>query len=142
MVGITPPYLYTPASQRDADPCYNFDPKAVTRASHYSIASSTSSPKPKREGPLIDFNKHPDSYVIVSNARPNIPPMHPKTKQRIAAARWSQFALRLLQVLAALGALICVIIIRGVDDVQGWVLRVPVSMSLTLRLTDSLMHTL
>lgn len=75
---------------------------------------------------MIDFNRHPDSYVIVPSARPNIPPMHPKTKQWITGTRWCLFALRLLQLMGALGALICVIIIRGVDDVQGWILRVPV----------------
>ncbi|KAK6000295.1 hypothetical protein QM012_003927 [Aureobasidium pullulans] len=125
MVGITPPYLFSPVNQQDRDPSYDFDPKAVTRASYYSIASSTSLPRPKQEGPLIDFNRHPDSYIIVPSARPNVPPMHPNTKQRINAARWIQFALRLLQLLAALGALICVIIIRGVNDVQGWILRIP-----------------
>ncbi|THW49165.1 hypothetical protein D6D25_04197 [Aureobasidium pullulans] len=125
MVGITPPYLFTPVNQKDTDPCYNFDPKAVTRASYYSVASSTSSPKPKQEGPLIDFNRHPDSYIIIPSARPNVLPMHPKTKQRINTARWIQFTLRLLQLIGALGALICVIIIRGVNDVQGWILRIP-----------------
>lgn len=127
MVGITPPYLFSPVNQQDRDPSYDFDPKAVTRASYCSIASSTSTPKPKQEGPLIDFNRHPDSYIIVPSARPNVPPMHPNTKQRINTARWIQFALRLLQLAAALGALICVIIIRGVNDVQGWILRIPVS---------------
>jgi hypothetical protein len=130
MVGITPPYLFSPVNQQDRDPSYDFDPKAVTRASYYSIASSTSTPRPKQEGPLIDFNRHPDSYIIVPSARPNVPPMHPNTKQRINTARWFQFALRLLQLTAALGALICVIIIRGVNDVQGWILRIPVSMLL------------
>ncbi|KAG9674555.1 hypothetical protein KCU99_g6549, partial [Aureobasidium melanogenum] len=125
MVGITPPYLFSPVNQQDRDPSYDFDPKAVTRASYYSVASSTSTPRPKQEGPLIDFNRHPDSYIIVPSARPNVPPMHPNTKQRINTARWFQFALRLLQLAAALGALICVIIIRGVNDVQGWILRIP-----------------
>ena len=132
MVGITPPYLFSPVSQQDRDPAYNFDPKAVTRASYYSIASSTSTPPPKQHGPLIDFNRHPDSYIIVPSARSNLPPMHPNTKQRINTARWLQFSLRLLQLLGALGALVCVIIIRGVNDVQGWILRVPVSMLMSL----------
>ncbi|CAD0110408.1 unnamed protein product [Aureobasidium uvarum] len=116
MVGITPPYLFSPVNQQDRDPSYDFDPKAVTRASYYSIASSTSTPKPKQEGPLIDFNRHPDSYIIVPSARPNVPPVHPNTKQRVNVARWCQFSLRLLQLIAGLGALICVIIIRGMND--------------------------
>jgi hypothetical protein len=126
MVGITPLYSFAPVSQQDRDPTYDFDPKAVTRASYYSIASSTSTPAPKQQGPLIDFNRHPDSYIIVPTARSNVPPMHPNTKQRINTARWIQFSLRLLQLVGALGALVCVIIIRGVNDVQGWILRIPV----------------
>lgn len=137
MVGVTPPYLFSPVSQQDRDPTYNFDPKAVTRASYYSIASSTSTPPPKQHGPLIDFNRHPDSYIIVPSARSNLPPMHPNTKQRINTARWLQFSLRFLQLVGALGALICVIIIRGVNDVQGWILRVPVSKSLSPRVFPS-----
>jgi hypothetical protein len=140
MVGITPPYSFAPVSQQDRDPTYDFDPKAVTRASYYSIASSTSTPVPKQHGPLIDFNRHPDSYIIVPTARSNVPPMHPNTKQRINTARWIQFSLRLLQLVGALGALVCVIIIRGVNDVQGWILRIPVSMILSLQVpsqTDS-----
>jgi hypothetical protein len=133
MVGITPPYIFSPVSQQDRDPTYDFDPKAVTRASYYSIASSTSTPAPKQQGPLIDFNRHPDSYIIVPTARSNVPPMHPNTKQRINTARWLQFSLRLLQLIGALGALVCVIIIRGVNDVQGWILRIPVSMTLNLQ---------
>ena len=131
MVGITPTYSFTPVSQQDRDPTYDFDPKAVTRASYYSIASS-STPALKQEGPLIDFNRHPDSYIVVPTARSNLPPMHPNTKQRINTARWLQFSLRLLQLVGALGALVCVIIIRGVNDVQGWILRIPVSMLLPL----------
>jgi hypothetical protein len=133
MVGITPTYSFAPVSQQERDPTYDFDPKAVTRASYYSIASS-STPALKQEGPLIDFNRHPDSYIIVPTARSNVPPMHPNTKQRINTARWLQFALRLLQLVGALGALVCVIIIRGVNDVQGWILRIPVSIVLNLDL--------
>jgi hypothetical protein len=133
MVGITLPYSFAPVSQQDRDPTYDFDPKAVTRASYYSIASSTSTPAPKQQGPLIDFNRHPDSYIIVPTARSNVPPMHPNTKQRINTARWIQFSLRLLQLVGALGALVCVIVIRGVNDVQGWILRIPVSMILNLK---------
>lgn len=44
-----------------------WDPKAVTRASY--AASVRSPPRPKQEAPLIDakeFNRHPDSYFVVS----------------------------------------------------------------------------
>lgn len=51
-----------------------WDPKAVTRASY--AASNLSPPKPKQDGPLIDakeFNRHPDSYFVVSVPDHNIP---------------------------------------------------------------------
>lgn len=54
------PYMYTAASYEDNDsrfPSKPFDPKAVTRASW-----ERSPPKPKHEGPLVSFNRHPE-YV-------------------------------------------------------------------------------
>ena len=92
------PYLYDPPSRRQiAYPYSDFDPKAVTRASWISAAESTVS-KPKQEGPLVDFNRHPDSYMIVP---PQIvrEPMPANTKTKVKAVRWVQFGFRLAQLL-------------------------------------------
>lgn len=57
-MGVQPPFLYDPPSRYSfngpTDRAYN--PKAATEASW-----SPPKPKQKQDGPLIDFNKHPDS---------------------------------------------------------------------------------
>lgn len=123
------PYLYDPPSRRQiAYPYSDFDPKAVTRASWISAAESTMS-KPKKEGPLVDFNRHPDSYMVVTPQAPRAP-MPPNTKKKVVAWRWVQFSLRLLQLLGAIGLLLCVIFVRNTETAQGWIMRIPVSIRL------------
>jgi hypothetical protein len=120
------PYLYDPPSRRQiAYPYSDFDPKAVTRASWISASDSTIS-KPKQQGPLIDFNRHPDSYMVVA---PQIQrePLPPNTKTKVIAARWVQFGFRLVQLLGAVGCLLCVIFVRNTETAQGWIMRIPVS---------------
>jgi hypothetical protein len=57
-MGVEPPFLYDHPSKYifNGPTDTGFNPKAAT------IASWTpTQPKPKRDGPLIEFNKHPDS---------------------------------------------------------------------------------
>jgi hypothetical protein len=118
------PYLYDPPSRRQiAYPYSDFDPKAVTRASWISAAESNVS-KPKQEGPLVDFNRHPDSYMIVP---PQIvrEPMPANTKTKVKAVRWVQFGFRLAQLLGAVGCLLCVIFVKNTEKAQGWIMRIP-----------------
>jgi hypothetical protein len=125
-MGGSQPFIYAPSApvQYSAlDP--GFDPKAVTRASYIP----PSPPKPKQEGPLINFNRHPDSYVNV--VRPygqlDCKPMSPNTKSGIKWTRGIQLASRILQLLAGLAMLIFVISIKGASDNTGWIIRLPVS---------------
>jgi hypothetical protein len=57
-MGVDPPFLYDPPSRYSfSGPTdKGFNPKAVTQASLSPPAA-----KPKPDGPLINFNKHPDS---------------------------------------------------------------------------------
>jgi hypothetical protein len=126
MAGRWQPYMY--ASQRDSmidtDPTRStFNPKAITMASRMPPPP----PKKKQEGPLIDFNKHPDSYLILPYGNTNAKLMSPKTKVFIDIARWIQFSLRILTLLGAVGVLLCGIFIRGAQDTEGYILRIPVS---------------
>lgn len=56
-MGVQQPFLYQ--SERydvyDGFPSTPFDPKAVTRASF-----QTARPRPKPDGPLVNFNRHPE----------------------------------------------------------------------------------
>jgi hypothetical protein len=58
-MGVNPPFLYDAVkTEGPRSPYKDFDPKAVTRASHEPRA-----PRPKSTGPLISFNQHPE-YVL------------------------------------------------------------------------------
>lgn len=126
MGGSDPPYLYDGPSRRQvAYPYSDFDPKAFTRAS-WDRATQASQPQPKQEGPLIDFNKHPDSYMIVSGSQVEHKQLPPSTKKTIKIVRWVQWALRLMQLLGSIGTLICVICVKNTETAQGYIMRVPV----------------
>lgn len=112
------PYLYyeTP-SERDS-----FNPKAVT------IASRLPPPPPEKkpEGPLVNFNRHPDSYVVLPYGRTDARPMNPRVKIVIKVVRWIQFTLRIFTLLGAVGALLCGIFIKGAQETEGYIMRIPV----------------
>lgn len=123
------PYTYAPSQRYSAtsDTLYGFDPKAVTKASR----SPPKRPPPKKQdGPLVDFNKHPDSYLVLPNGQ-NAKPISPRTKVVIKWMRWVQLTFRLLQLIGAIGMLICVICIKGTQDTEGWIIRVPVRATLS-----------
>ena len=114
------PFLYEPT------PSDNFNPKAVTIASRLPPAS----PKKKPEGPLVNFNKHPDSYMVLPYGRTDAKPMSPKVKTTIKAVRWIQFVLRIFTLFGAIGTLLCGIFIQGAQDTEGYIMRIPVSLRL------------
>ncbi|RMZ70061.1 P-loop containing nucleoside triphosphate hydrolase [Pyrenophora seminiperda CCB06] len=126
MTGRWQPYMYAD-SMADTDPTQSkFDPKAITRASRMP----PSPPKKKKEGPLIDFNQHPDSYLVLPYGNTNAKPMTNKIKTFINIARWTQFTLRLLTLCGAVGVLLCGIFIQGAQDSEGYILRVPPAVDL------------
>ena len=57
MGGVNQPFLYEGDKYDGRFPASTFDPKAVTRASW-----EAKPPKPKQDGPLLTFNRHPE-YV-------------------------------------------------------------------------------
>lgn len=122
-MGRWQPYLYSaPERQSMNDARDNFNPKAVTMASRMPPPP----PKKKQDGPLVDFNKHPDSYLMVPYGQTDAQPMNPKTKLWVKIVRWSQLFLRVCSLLGAAGLLLCAIFIRGAQDTEGWIMRIPV----------------
>lgn len=117
MVGRFQPYLYTEPVDNSG-----FNPKAVTMASRLPPPP----PKKKQEGPLIDFNRHPDSYLILPYGNRDVKPMSTRTKTYIKIARWIQLAFRVVTLLGAVGVLLCGIFIRGAADTEGYIMRIPV----------------
>jgi hypothetical protein len=115
------PYIYDPPPSVDT-----FDPRAASRKSW----APPPPPKPKKEGPLLepsmDFNKHPDSYVIPPYGNLNATLMSPNVKGGIKLVRWVQWALRAVQLVAAVGTLIAAILIQGMENSVAWIIRIPV----------------
>jgi hypothetical protein len=122
-----PPYLYDSPSRRQvAYPYSDFDPKAASRASWQSAAIAAQ-PRPKQQGPLVDFNKHPDSYMIVSGSQVEHKLLPSNTKKTITIVRWVQWTLRVMQLLGSIGGLICLICLKGIETAPSYIMRVPVS---------------
>ncbi|KAJ9209149.1 hypothetical protein DTO021D3_457 [Paecilomyces variotii] len=121
MGGSSPPFLYDPPWRYTYDEPTGkvFNPKAVTQASWTPRQSP-----PKREAPLVNFYKHPDSYAQFPYGKTNVKPMSPKTKNRIVHGRYVLLFLRVCALLGALGALVCVICIKGMEISAAWITRV------------------
>ncbi|KIV98181.1 hypothetical protein PV10_01859 [Exophiala mesophila] len=121
-MGVEPPFIYDrPSTYTFGGPTSQpFNPKSATHASWQPKPNRT----PKRDGPLIDFNKHPDTYLIVPYGNLNVKPMHPRTKDRVDRARMLQLGLRILALIGALGALFCVIAINNTSTSVAWIIRV------------------
>lgn len=138
MGGAGPPFLYDNSKNRSPD--RGFNPKVVTQASW-----SPRQPRPKQNGPLVNFNRHPDSvscliaqedwrfvltnaqYQVAAYGRPDVKTMSPRTKDRVKYTRLVQLFLRVCGLLGALGMLFCVICIRDTSVPIAWIIRVAVS---------------
>lgn len=108
------------SGRRDSNiPEKEFDPKAVTRAS-WEVKPK----KPKKKGPLVSFNRHPDAHMVPSGRTYNFRPMSDTTKWLIRWSRYLQLALRALELIAGAGLLALMILISKVPSLTSWILRV------------------
>ncbi|KAF7187727.1 hypothetical protein HII31_11066 [Pseudocercospora fuligena] len=123
------PYLYDriEARQSVAYPYSDFNPRAATQA-HYAAfqeRAERQKRKAQQDGkPLINFNQHPDSYMIIGQPQIDHKPMAPNTKKKVTWARWLQFVLRCHEEIGALGILVCVICLKMANNGPGWIIRV------------------
>ncbi|KAM0354105.1 hypothetical protein ACHAPU_001140 [Fusarium lateritium] len=113
------PFLYSAVSNDSRFPEPKFDPKAVTRASW-----TPPSPRKKHDGPLVSFNRHPDMHEVLTYRTNEYASMSPRSKGFIKWLRHVQSALRVLQLVAALGLLALMVLIDKVPTLEGWVLRI------------------
>ncbi|KAG9257551.1 uncharacterized protein F5Z01DRAFT_646293 [Emericellopsis atlantica] len=118
-MAIQPPYLYSDQRDDSRFPATSFDPKAVTRASWQKPE-----PKPKRDGPLISFNRHPDAHMVLTHRTNPYAPMGSRTKKAIKWLRRVQLCIRIVQINVALGLLACMVILTNMDAVKGWIMRI------------------
>ena len=122
MAGSWQPYLYQPQTDSMDLPRSTFNPKALTIASRMPPSPTKKQP----DGPLISFNRHPDSYLVLPYGNTDAKPMNRRTKTFIKIARGIQLACRVCELVGAVGVLLCSIFIRGALDTEGWIVRVPV----------------
>ncbi|KAJ5394611.1 uncharacterized protein N7487_012252 [Penicillium crustosum] len=115
----SPPFLYeSPSAYSFKGPTdRGFNPRAATEASWTRPAD-----KPKQKGPLVNLNRHPDTWGSFNTAS-SFTPMSHKTKDRVKYARSTQLALRVLTLLGALGSLFCSIVIKGAAVTVIWIIR-------------------
>ncbi|KAF2668258.1 hypothetical protein BT63DRAFT_440453 [Microthyrium microscopicum] len=117
------PYLYNPpAAVNSWDPINGsvFNPKAVSQASFIQPKA-----KPKQDGPLLNFNRHPDSYLIQPYGQTDVTPMHKNTRKRVQRARKTQLALRVIELVGAIGLLVCAICLKISQGTVAWIVRIP-----------------
>ncbi|CAI7632411.1 unnamed protein product [Penicillium palitans] len=115
----SPPFLYeSPSAYGFKGPTdRGFNPRAATEASWTRPAD-----KPKQKGPLVNLNRHPDTWGSFNTAS-SFTPMSHKTKDRVKYARSTQLALRVLTLLGALGSLFCSVVIKGAAVTVIWIIR-------------------
>jgi hypothetical protein len=53
--------------------------------------------------------------------------MKPSVKKKVKAARIVQLILRIIELLGAVGLLVTMVLVTGIDPVTGWLMRIPVS---------------
>ncbi len=123
------PYLYDPApapSSPARRQTREFDTKTLMQATLHSPTRI----RPRSDGvpssSSMDFNKHPDSYLILPYGNVNAKPMSPRTRKTVTWTRKTQLVLRCLQLAGAVGLLVCVICLRKIEESLGWTLRIPV----------------
>jgi hypothetical protein len=117
------PYLYgPPQSFNQWDPYNCFNPKAVSQSSLKPRVE-----KPKQDGPLLNFNRHPDSFLITPTGQTEFKKMHPNTKNRVKYARRAQLFFRGLQLIGCVGLLVAVICIKNIKGAESWIVRLSVS---------------
>jgi hypothetical protein len=121
MGGSNAPFLYDrPQSWTFGAPTQQgFNPRAATQASWAQKPQ-----RPKSNGPLVDFNQHPDSYLHVPYGNLSAEPMPPNTKSKVVRVRTCLLVLRWAALLAALGMLFCVIAINKTSTAVAWIIRV------------------
>ncbi|KAK5101873.1 hypothetical protein LTS08_004332 [Lithohypha guttulata] len=136
-MAVAPPFIYDKPSSYtfDGPQSRGFNPKAVTYASW-----TPKQTKVKQDGPLISFNRHPDSYHQSPYGNVSYIPVSPHTKGRVTAAWKSQRVLRAFALLGALGAVFCIIVLRKTSTGVGWIIRVGPALALAHTLYATYFH--
>ncbi|KAI1436168.1 hypothetical protein GGR50DRAFT_653035 [Xylaria sp. CBS 124048] len=113
------PYMYDSDHRDSRSPKKEFDPKAVTRAS-WEVKPK----KPKRNGPLVSFNQHPDYQGVITGRTYDVRRMSDTTLWLIRWTRYAQLGLRAVELIAGAGLLVLMILITNAPPLVAWILRI------------------
>ena len=116
------PYLPFATSDPDSESLRSFNPKRISEA-----AARPLPPRPTMTAPYIqlDFQRQPvDRAQQKSYAK--IP------KKAIKVVRALSIVLRIFQLVGAMGLLVCMLFVRKIDEMTGWICRVPVGLEFYL----------
>jgi hypothetical protein len=64
--------------------------------------------------------------LILPYGNTNVKPMNPSVKKWVKWTRNTQLALRCLELLCAIGLLVLLILVKGIDVTTGWIMRIVV----------------
>ena len=119
------PYIY---DRRPMTYAYSdFNPRAATQATR-KAEEERNKRRSKQDGPLINFNAHPDSYMIVPGRNVNVKMMSKYTKKTVTILRWTQLALRILEAIGAIGLMVCVVCLTNMETSMSYIVRIAVRM--------------
>jgi len=121
------PYVSVPLSRYAAFPSNDHFEKKPIAGLNNVIGTFAQLPTPS--GHLSDFYTSPDSYLILPSSAMDNRKNLEQSDRKIVFARWVEFALRLIQMLGAIGLLFCAIVMQNVATYQLWILRVVVRVS-------------
>lgn len=102
----------------------DFNPRAYSEAT-YAASLEKQSPRLQQQGPLLDLNRHPDSWMMAPPKLGDASLLPANMRKKVVSTRWVQFAFRILQMIAALGLFVCMASIKGAGQTQGWIMRIP-----------------
>ncbi|PWW73002.1 hypothetical protein C7212DRAFT_366231 [Tuber magnatum] len=109
------PYLPFGTSDPETESLRSFNPKRISEA-----AARPLPPRPKMTAPYIQLDlQHQSIDRIQQRGYAKVP------KKAIMAMRTSSIVLRIIQLFGAMALLICMLFVRKIDEITGWICRVP-----------------
>ncbi|KAF3921052.1 hypothetical protein AA313_de0203466 [Arthrobotrys entomopaga] len=118
----------------------DFNPKAVQEA-----AQKPKARKSAPTGPFIDAVPAGKYHVAAGMSmethlkRQAHIQFAKRTVKMVKAARWTVLLARIMQLVAAIGLIVLLITLRGMDDLNGWIMRVPPGVAI-LHILYSIYH--
>ncbi|KAG0128051.1 hypothetical protein HOY82DRAFT_44367 [Tuber indicum] len=123
------PYLPFGMSDPETESLRSFNPKRISEA-----AARPLPPPPKMTAPYIQLDfQHQSINRTQQRGYAKVP------KKTIKAVRASSIVLRIFQLFGALGLLTCMLFVRKIDEITGWICRVPPAVA-TFHIVYSIYH--